>query len=133
MDERARFEGLLLVIEELVDANLSTPILVEGQRDVAALRALGCAGDVLPLHNGRTVWTLAEDLSRRGPRVILLTDWDKKGNRLRADFATALAANGVRADATFHDRLQEALSMKIKDVESLASYVENGVARFLKR
>lgn len=153
MDERERFETLLVVLDELVEANRSIPVFVEGQRDVAALRALGCAGAIEVVHNGRTLWVLAEETARNGrasalrrarergtsggreravAEAIVLTDWDRKGETLRDQLSTMLAANGVRVDATFHDRLRDALSMKIKDVESLAFYVENGLARFQK-
>ncbi len=128
MDERDRFEDLLHVVDALAEANEETPILVEGQRDVSALRALGCGGVVLPVHNGRTLFALAEEVSRASPTVILLTDWDHKGGVLLDTLHANLTANGVRADVSYRDRLGATLSLR--DVESLVGLVTRGLARF---
>src|SRR5687767_14946301 len=98
MDDETRFERLLEVLDDLVAENLTTPIVVEGLRDVESLRRLGCAGDVHTLNAGTTLHERAERIAGRTEWVILLTDWDRKGDQLFASMKAKLAANGVRAD-----------------------------------
>ena len=130
MDDEQRFERLLEVLDELAAENLSTPIVVEGLRDVASLRRLGCAGDVHTLNAGMTLHARAERIAGRTAWVILLTDWDKKGDQLFASMREKLAANGVRADGAFRERLQLWMRPPVKDVESLADYVARNLARY---
>jgi len=44
-------------LEELSQINESVPIIVEGFRDVQALRALGIHGEIVKLHSGRSIGT----------------------------------------------------------------------------
>lgn len=133
MDDEERFERLLEVLAELREANESMPIVVEGQRDVTSLRLLGMPGDVLPLHTGAPLFTLAEDIGRRAREVVLLTDWDDKGQALFEGFGAMLVANGVRVERTFRDRIRLGMRPTLKDVESLASYVGKNLARFQRK
>lgn len=130
MDDEQRFERLLEVLDDLVAENLTTPIVVEGRRDVESLRALGCAGDVHALNAGASLHERAEALAAGASWVILLTDWDRKGQQLFESMRDKLAANGVRADGTFRERLQLWMRPPVKEVESLADYVARNLARF---
>ena len=129
MDDETRFERLLEVLDDLVAENLTVPIVVEGLRDVESLRRLGCAGEVHTLNAGMTLHMRAERLAGRTEWVILLTDWDRKGDQLFASMRDKLAANGVRADGDFRDKLRMWMRPPVKDVESLADYVARNLAR----
>lgn len=113
--------------------NETTPILVEGKRDVHALRNLGCRGTVVPLHNGQPLFNVAEDFSREAGDVILLTDWDRKGDQLSEVLEANLAANGVRVDVSFRLRIRDIVASQLKDVESLLPHVRRNLARFHQR
>lgn len=128
--DQARFELLLDVLDELREANASAPVLVEGLRDVASLRALGCTGEIVPLNQGRSLYEVCEDLARRAPLVLLLTDWDRKGGFLRAETTRAIEGSAARVDATFRDRIRLYVDEPVKDVESLAGYVRRGLETF---
>lgn len=128
--DQARFELLLGVLDELRDANADAPVLVEGLRDVASLRALGCTGELVPLNQGKTLYEVCEELARRAPLVILLTDWDRKGGYLRAETTRAIEGSAARVDATFRDRIRLYVDEPVKDVESLAGYVRRGLEKF---
>lgn len=130
MEDEERFENLLHVLDDLREANETTPIVVEGQRDVASLRELGCAGRIVTLHRGDTLFLVAEAVAREAREVILLTDWDRKGGILFDQLGAGLAANGVRVDRSFRDRLPAWTKPPVRDVESLAAYVARGRARF---
>jgi 5S rRNA maturation endonuclease (ribonuclease M5) len=83
----ARLQGLL---RELSLLNKECPVIVEGRRDVAALRRLGLKGTILTLHCGQTVAAFAEQITRRFPAVILLLDWDRRGRQLHTQLTRQL-------------------------------------------
>jgi len=86
----ARLHGL---IRELSLLNEEMPVIVEGQRDVDALRRMGLNGTILTLHCGQTVAAFGERLARRFPAVILLLDWDRRGRQLHAQLTRHLDAD----------------------------------------
>lgn len=129
MNERERFDALLETLDDLAIANNAVPILVEGQRDVAALRALGCEGDLLVLHVGRDLSSLAEGLARETREIILFTDWDRKGAIWHDELSRRLAAVGVRVDGSYRERVRARVSEQLRDVESLLPYVTRGLDR----
>lgn len=133
MDDEQRFERLLEVLDELAVANLETPIVVEGLRDVKALRLLGCAGTIATINAGASLHDRAEALAAGTRSVILLTDWDRKGDQLFELMREKLHANGVRSDGTFREKIQMWMRPPVKDVESLAAYVARNLARYHER
>lgn len=130
MDEAERFERLLDVLAQLRAANEETPIVVEGIRDIASLRALGLTGHIIPLHSGAPLFQVAEEIADQADAIILLTDWDAKGQVLFESLRRALMANGVPSDGRFRDDLRHWIRPTLSDVESLAAYVAKHVARF---
>lgn len=85
----ARLHGLL---RELALLNNEIPVIVEGRRDVAALRRLGLKGTISTLHCGQTVAAFGEQIARRFPCVILLLDWDRRGRQLHTQLTLHLEA-----------------------------------------
>jgi 5S rRNA maturation endonuclease (ribonuclease M5) len=85
----ARLHGLL---RELALLNNEIPVIVEGRRDVAALRRLGLKGIISTLHCGQTVAAFGERIARRFPCVILLLDWDRRGRQLHTQLTLHLEA-----------------------------------------
>ncbi|MBI4824270.1 MAG: hypothetical protein HY805_08605 [Nitrospirae bacterium] len=85
-----RAEKLREVISSLHEANKLVPVIVEGKRDVQALRRLGLSGDIITLHNGKSIYDFCEDISERFSRVILLLDWDSKGEDLNKELSLNL-------------------------------------------
>jgi 5S rRNA maturation endonuclease (ribonuclease M5) len=69
-------------LEELSIINESVPIIVEGFRDVQALRALGMQGEIVKLHTGRSIQQFCEEYSENHEEAVILTDWDNRGNQL---------------------------------------------------
>ena len=118
------YEDLVEVIDDLAEANLETPVIVEGERDVRSLRALGLQGEILSLNAGVSLFHLAESYSRRFRKAIILTDWDRRGGQLCRLLMDAFEANQVRADTDLRARLTLLCRKDIKDVESLAAHVE---------
>jgi 5S rRNA maturation endonuclease (ribonuclease M5) len=86
----ARVHGLL---HELQLLNDEIPVIVEGRRDVAALRRLGLRGTIATVHCGQTVAAFGERINRRFASVILLLDWDQRGRQLHAQLTRHLEAD----------------------------------------
>ncbi len=81
-NELERAERLREIIEDLHEINKTTPIIVEGKRDASALRLLGLEGQIITLHNGKKIYEFCSDIAERFERIILLLDWDKRGENL---------------------------------------------------
>lgn len=133
--ERRRFDALLALVDRLVEANGEgasggTPILVEGPRDVAALRALGCCGIVLALKGPIALHDVAHAIALVHKGVILLPDWDRSGLALRDAALGQLHAHGVRCDLHYHERLVMDTDLTMKDVETLPAIVARGLRKF---
>ena len=77
-----RAERLRKVIEFLHEINKNIPVIVEGKKDASALRRLGLAGDIITLHNGKNIYDFCADIEERFNKVVILVDWDKKGEYL---------------------------------------------------
>ncbi len=110
-------------IEHLREENAVWPILVEGERDVKALRALGCEGEIVKLNRGVSLERAAQSLSLYGD-VILLLDWDEKGVELTARISGLLRAHGARPHLNAWHRLSALTSGRISSVEELPSLYE---------
>lgn len=118
------YEELLGVIDDLVEENRTAPVIVEGARDLRSLRELGVAGEVFSLNTGISVFNFVETLGARHHEAIVLTDWDRRGGQLCRLLRDALEANGMRPDVELRARLTFLCRKDIKDVESLAAFVE---------
>jgi len=124
MDWEELQQDLHRVLEELVERNRSAPIIVEGEYDKRALRALGVTGDIRLVNEGSTIFRLCESIASDHREAIILTDWDVRGGRLARQLRDGLSANGVRFDEAIRARLTRLCRKDITDVESLDSFVE---------
>jgi 5S rRNA maturation endonuclease (ribonuclease M5) len=112
------------VLEELTEKNRLAPVIVEGEYDRKALRALGVSGDVRMINEGSTIFGLCESIAAGHREAIILTDWDVRGGRLARQLRDGLAANGVRFDEGIRARLTRLCRKDITDVESLPGFAE---------
>ncbi len=96
-------------------------ILVEGAKDVSALRNVGVDGEFYTVQVEGGPVKAAEYVWRSGRRAVILTDWDRRGGNL----AHALRENLSSLDVGYDDRVRSDLAflvrMYCKDVESLDS------------
>lgn len=118
------YEALEDLIASLKEASAEgAVIIVEGRRDESALRSLGINGPVMTA-SYRSALDLAEDASRSYSQIIILTDWDEKGEEMALNIERHLRSVGSRADMDIRSRLKRLVRKEIKDVESLDFYVE---------
>ncbi len=127
-DNRQKRTYDLDALEEQISALLEAShngaaIIVEGMRDERALRSLGVRGPVI-MASRRPALELAEDAARRYEAIVVLTDWDLKGDEMALKIEQHLRSAGVRADVEIRSRLKKLVRKEIKDVESLSLYVE---------
>jgi 5S rRNA maturation endonuclease (ribonuclease M5) len=117
-------EALEELIASLIDASYQgAAVIVEGRRDLQALRALGLPGPVI-MASRRSALDLAEDAARSYSQIILLTDWDRKGDEMCKTIELHLRSVGSRPDREIRSRLGKLVKKEIKDVESLSRYAE---------
>ncbi len=118
------------LIASLLDASYQgAAIIVEGRRDEQALRALGLPGPVI-MASRRSALDLAEDAARNYSQIILLTDWDRKGDEMCRTIDRHLRSVGSRPDGEIRSRLKKLVKKEIKDVESLSQYTERMRAQY---
>jgi 5S rRNA maturation endonuclease (ribonuclease M5) len=118
-----RLEEVMRVLDEIEDLSADTLVVVEGRKDVEALRRLGIDRNVVPLGRGRTIVAFCEDLAKDHGRVVLLTDWDRKGGHLARALKEALETNGVKVLDGPRTQLVILSKKEIKDVEGLPAFV----------
>lgn len=119
----ARLEALEELLAELAEANRQVPVLVEGEKDERALRALGLEGEIVRVKNAQTVFAVCERLAMRHREVIVITDWDAGGGKLMRLVRDGLKSCGVRPDLAFRRSLARHTRREIHQVESLAAYL----------
>ena len=117
-------EALEELIASLLEASgQGAAVIVEGRRDLLALRSLGLCGPVI-MASRLSALDLAEDAARNYSQVILLTDWDDKGDEMCQTIGRHLRSVGIRPDGLIRSRLKSLVKKEIKDVESLGRYME---------
>jgi len=123
-DRQAAWPEFLGLWAELLEASRSpsTVIVVEGERDRAALARLSIDGHVLVLHRGERVSDVAHRLARSAKRVIVLTDWDAEGGRLAQKLKGFLEAMPVELDLDLRRRLAHTLRGELVHVEGIAGW-----------
>lgn len=106
------------VFENLQELNKRIPVIVEGRRDASALRNLGLMGDIITLHNGQNMYDFCDNIARTYDRVIMLIDWDRKGDDLFKTLAHNLKGHWEEF-ASFRELLKILCQKEIKDIEGI--------------
>jgi 5S rRNA maturation endonuclease (ribonuclease M5) len=112
-------EELVRVIERLKEEGAVHPIIVEGRKDERALREIGISGPILRLDSGSSVFNFCESLRGKHAKIIILTDWDRRGGRLARALREGLTANGIPYDDDLRRQIAYLARKEVKDVEGL--------------
>lgn len=120
MDYEKSLEELEKTIEELQEENKTVPIIVEGEKDEAALRKLGMTGEIFRFNRGMSIPDFCDMISRKTKKVILLTDWDRKGGYLCFMLRKNLESR-VNCNTNYRERI--AKRSMIRTIESLPSWI----------
>jgi 5S rRNA maturation endonuclease (ribonuclease M5) len=113
-------EEIILELQALADTGAI--IVVEGRRDVASLRSLGINGEIR-LASQQPLLEFTEQLSKSGKKIIVLTDWDKRGGMMARKIIDDLLFYGIVPNTDIRSRIGILVRKSIKDIESLNSYV----------
>jgi len=118
------YDKLAMILEEGRLKNLEVPILVEGRRDERTLRLLGFKGEIVILNQGKSLSDVADEISSSYEEIILLLDWDRKGNMLEERMEILLANLGVHCDLSLRRNLQAILGAHLTSVEELSVFAD---------
>lgn len=119
-----RVEKLKEVFEALYEVNKTVPVIVEGKRDSEALKKLGLIGEIIILHRGNNLYEFCEEIAERHERVVLLLDWDERGESLYRFLSSHLKGHW-EAYANFREILKILCQKDIKDIESIPRFIRN--------
>lgn len=118
-----RADRLREVLQAVYEANKRIPVIVEGRRDADALRKIGFVGDIITLHSGKGIYEFCEGLAGKYHHVILLMDWDDKGEKLHRALSKDL--KGLWEEfAPFREIIKVLCQKDIKDIEGIPGLLE---------
>ncbi|QUC64984.1 toprim domain-containing protein [Nitrosopumilus sp. K4] len=95
-------------------------VVVEGKRDVRALRKMGFSGKILEFHKFGGMVNFADSVAKY-ERLIILFDRDRKGRTLTGK-TIQLLQRRTRIDLSFKRKLRSITKGKIVFVEQLVCY-----------
>lgn len=124
MRVKEKLEGTKKILNEIFKRNAESPIIVEGKKDVKALRKLGAEGDIIKIKRNDTVFHIIENLRGKYEGVIILTDWDRSGSRLYSRIKKACKANGIKYREDLRTELIKYVKTEIKDIESIPKFIK---------
>ena len=97
-------------------------IIVEGKRDIFSLRKLGIEGN-FELATNTPLYNFTETVSKIGNEVVVLTDWDRRGDLLAVKLSGYFENFGLKPELQIRHKMKLMCHKEIKDVESLYTYV----------
>lgn len=124
---KEREERLERLLERLAEESArGTPIVVEGKKDIAALRALGVEGQTISVKtSGKSLLDAVCEIEHaRVRRVILLLDHDRRGKDGTRRLKKHLEEAKITPDLAFWNQIFGLVGREVKDVEGLTAYME---------
>jgi 5S rRNA maturation endonuclease (ribonuclease M5) len=117
-------EALVLYIKKLNNESKNgSLVVVEGKRDVRALRSMGFVGKILMLcHNNNFDRFISE--AGKYHKIILLLDLDREGRSLTKKAAILLEGKKHVIDLYFRRNLSSITCGRVKQIEELSKYAE---------
>lgn len=123
--KREALERLSMLLSELA-FNMDL-VLVEGPRDVEALRSIGYAGEVATCSRvGVTDVELADSIAAEYRNVLILTDFDQEGERLSAKFSDLIEHAGAVVERGLRSELGRIMAvLGVRVVEALDNVMDS--------
>lgn len=121
-----KLEKIDCLLERLRDeASNGALIVVEGEKDVKSLRAIGVESEIFAIKScGESLPDVIDEIGCGGREVILLMDFDSHGRELTERLAKSLERMKVKLNLTFWRELSSLLNNDLRDIEGLAAYIE---------
>ena len=124
---KRKAERLAKLLEKLAaEAKKDTPIVVEGQKDVASLKQLGINGDFISSKTqGKSFLDILTEIERHKVKeVILLLDFDRRGVEWTHRLKQHLEKTRIKPNLTFWNELYGLVGRDLKDIEGLPTYLQ---------
>jgi 5S rRNA maturation endonuclease (ribonuclease M5) len=121
-------EKILQILEALAkESAKGTPIIVEGKKDVEALRVLGVEGTLMSVKTGgKSFLDAVSEIERMGTsEVILFLDFDRRGKEGTKRLKQNLERAKIKPNVKFWRELSALVGKEIQCVESLTAYLRN--------
>ena len=120
-------EKILQILEALAEESAKgKPIVVEGKKDIDALRASGVAGTVLTVKTGgKSFLDAVSEIEKMGaPEVILFLDFDRRGKEGTKRLKQSLERAKIKPNVKFWRELSALVGKEIQCIESLTGYLD---------
>ena len=121
MDFKKSIENLEKIIDDLGEENRSIPIIVEGKKDIEALRKLDISGSIISVNAGIPLIDFCDKIAQEQTDIIILTDWDRKGGYLCRTIKKNLEGR-VNCNTKYRELF--AKNAMIRTLEGLPSWLE---------
>ncbi|MDI6847998.1 MAG: toprim domain-containing protein [Candidatus Bathyarchaeia archaeon] len=120
-------EKILQILERLTQETAKgTPIIVEGKKDIETLKTLAVKGKIISAKTGGKSFldVISEIEKSKAREVILLLDFDRRGKEWTKRLKQNLEKTKIKPNLTFWTKLSKLVGKDVKDIESLATYME---------
>ena len=121
-------EKLYKILASLSEESLNgTPVIVEGKKDVIALRMLGIKGRLITLKTkGNSFLDVISEIQKtKVSEIILFLDFDKRGKEATKCLQKNLEHLKIRYNLTFWRELYTLTRKELQYIESLPAYLGN--------
>lgn len=125
---KKRVEKVLQLLDRLAkESAKGTPIIVEGRKDVNTLRDLAIKGDIISAKtSGRSLLDVLVEVEKRSKHeVILLMDFDRRGKEWTKHLTQHFEKMRIKPNLFFWRGLLSLVGRDVRDIEGLATYLEN--------
>ena len=97
-------------------------VIVEGRKDEIALREIGFKGEILVYNNFKGIINFVDYVSRKGRKVILLLDRDRKGRSLTSKILKKLDILCPHDSLSYKKKFVKITHGKIMCIENLSNF-----------
>ena len=121
-----KLEKILKLIDRLtIESTKGTPIIVEGRKDLTALRKFGLTGDIIAAKSaGKSFFDVVDEIQRRQKReTILLLDFDGPGRIWTNRLTRRLEEVRIIPNVNIWKALFGLVRHDVKDIEGLPAYL----------
>lgn len=130
--EERRFGELSLFLADLAKelnelSQEGAAVLVEGKRDVVAMRGLGYAGPIFTVSILTSRAPTREKLRAQVRKMIIMTDLDSEGRRLASRYMKFLTKEGIQVSLDQRRRLSKASKGVFLHIENLRRFSAGGL------
>jgi 5S rRNA maturation endonuclease (ribonuclease M5) len=120
-------EKILQILNALAEESAEgTPIIVEGKKDVDALRGFGVEGAVVTVKTGgKSFLDVVSELEEAGAEeVVLFLDFDRRGKEGTKCLKKHFERAKIKANLSFWRALLALVGRELQCIEGLVAYME---------